>query len=124
MPLYDSADFDPPAPIARVSFINPATGQQVDDVPMLLDTGADASVVPHSVFQSLNASAPVTQYEIEYLEGDKATWSSIHLQMKWRGLNFTGEFLVARTGHGVIGRNILNHLRLTFDGPTLEWDIG
>jgi len=42
--------------------------------------------------------------------------------MKWLGLNFTGDFLVARTPHGIIGRNILNHLHLVLDGPNLQWE--
>ena len=123
MPAYNTADFDPPAPVALVSFVNPDTGQQRDNVPMLLDTGADASVVPHVVFQALSTTERTTAYEVEYLEGQTATLYSTRLQMKWRGNNFTGDFLVARTSHGVIGRNILNHLRLVLDGPTLQWEV-
>lgn len=124
MHAYNSSDFDPPAPVALVTFADPNTDQQVDDIPMLLDMGADATVVPQSVVDALNASPRNIAYEIEYLQGDTSTLSSVHLQMRWLGHNFTGDFLVAQASYGTIGRNILNHLRLTFDGPALQWDSG
>jgi hypothetical protein len=46
MPEYDSSRFDPPAPLARVGLRNPDSGKTVSDIPMLIDSGADASLVP------------------------------------------------------------------------------
>ena len=69
MPAYNTADFDPPAPVALVSLVNPDTGQRIENVPMLLDPGADASVVPQAAFQALSTTERTTPYEIEYLEG-------------------------------------------------------
>lgn len=43
MPAYDDRLFDPPAPVARVVVRHPDRGQNVGDVPMLLDSGADAT---------------------------------------------------------------------------------
>jgi len=36
---YDSENFDPPAPVAHVTLRNPATGDALTNVPMLLDIG-------------------------------------------------------------------------------------
>jgi hypothetical protein len=44
MPAYDSADFQPAAPCARVVIRNSA-GLSVPDVAMLIDSGADATLV-------------------------------------------------------------------------------
>ena len=47
MPDYNSDFFNPPAPIAYVTLRNPENNAEVIDVPMLLDTGADATLLPH-----------------------------------------------------------------------------
>lgn len=46
MPAYDARLFHPPAPLARVTLHNPETGKTVPDVPMLVDSGADVTLLP------------------------------------------------------------------------------
>jgi hypothetical protein len=46
MPGYDASGFDPPAPVARVVLRNPHSGATVSDVLLLLDTGADVTLLP------------------------------------------------------------------------------
>ena len=46
MPSYDATDCDPPAPVAQVTLRNPHSGEMVVDVPLLLDTGADVTLLP------------------------------------------------------------------------------
>lgn len=46
MPRYEGTFFDPPAPMARVTLVNPKTGQTLSEIPMLLDTGADVTLLP------------------------------------------------------------------------------
>ncbi len=53
MPDYDSENFDPPAPVAYVTLRNPATGVSLSDVPMLIDTGADATLLPQKYIEQL-----------------------------------------------------------------------
>jgi hypothetical protein len=48
MQAYDTARFDPPAPLAMVSVRSDQMGTEIHDVPMLLDTGADVSLLPRS----------------------------------------------------------------------------
>ena len=48
MPKYDAEKFDPPAPVAHVTLRNPATGVSVSNVPMVIDTGADVTLVPRN----------------------------------------------------------------------------
>ncbi len=47
MPAYDDS-FSPPAPIATVSLRHPGTGLTVPDIPMLIDSGADVTLIPRS----------------------------------------------------------------------------
>jgi len=45
MTEYESSGFEPPAPVAIVTLRNPHNGKLRTDVQMLLDTGADVSLV-------------------------------------------------------------------------------
>ena len=53
MPEYDGENFDPPAPVAFVVLRNPVTGVVLPDVPMLIDTGADATLLPASAVKKI-----------------------------------------------------------------------
>ncbi len=46
MPSYDATHFDPPAPIAQVILRDPHSEAAVSDVPLLMDTGADITLLP------------------------------------------------------------------------------
>jgi len=45
MPTYDDQFFNPPAPLARVTLRNSQEGKTVSDVPMLIDSGADVTLI-------------------------------------------------------------------------------
>ena len=53
MPPYNANLFDPPAPLASVTLRNPGTNLMSPDVPMLLDTGADVTLIPSATFDQL-----------------------------------------------------------------------
>jgi predicted aspartyl protease len=57
MPDYDSENFDPPAPVAYVTLRNPVTGVSLPEVPMLIDTGADATLLPQEYVEQLGIDA-------------------------------------------------------------------
>jgi hypothetical protein len=53
MPAYDATLFDPPAPVAMVTVRSPTTGVSVDNVAMLIDTGADVTILPRAPVERL-----------------------------------------------------------------------
>jgi hypothetical protein len=53
MPSYNASHFDPPAPVARVTLRNPHSGATVSDVLLLLDTGADITLLPRTAVAPL-----------------------------------------------------------------------
>jgi len=118
MPAYDTARFDPPAPLALATV--KSKGIEIHDVPMLLDTGADVSLVPRSFVQSI-AAPHAKQYELEAFDGTKCTAPAITAELQFLGKSFRGQFLLIDSWHGVLCRNILNHLSLLFDGPSGQW---
>src|SRR2546428_5165183 len=109
MQTYDAARFDPPAPLALVTVKSQQPGTVIHDVPMLLDTGADVSLLPRSHVARL-ASPDAKQYDLEAFDGAKSTAPAITAELQFLGKSFRGQFLLIDGWHGVIGRNVLNNL--------------
>lgn len=123
MPTYDSSRFNPPAPVALVSLRNLESGAAKADVPMLLDTGADVTLLPGSVMTGLGvALLPDKSYELIGFEGQESKAYAVRAEMIFLGLTFRGQFLIVEQEWGIIGRNVLNAVSLTLDGPNLKWD--
>jgi hypothetical protein len=120
MQAYDTARFDPPAPHALVTIILGQLGIVIQDVPMLLDTGADVSLLPRSHVVSL-ASPDAEQYELEAFDGTKSTAPALTVELQFLGTSFRGQFLLIGGWHGVLGRNVLNNLSILLDGPNRKW---
>jgi predicted aspartyl protease len=121
VPEYEAAEFDPPAPIVRARIVGP-TGSH-PDVPLLIDSGADVSVVPRSAANAVGASVVRSDAAIELLTGQEIMLDRTQLTIEFLHFRFHGAFLVVDSNYGVLGRNILNALALTLDGPRLEWSI-
>ena len=120
MQAYDSARFDPPAPVALVVVHSVQLGIVVRDVPMLLDTGADVSLLPRSQLARL-VSPDARQYELEAFDGTRSTAPAVTADLHFLGKSFRGQFLLIDNWHGVLGRNVLNNLSLLLDGPSWQW---
>lgn len=124
MTPYDDSGFVPPAPLARVRLRNPETGSEVTEVPMLLDTGADVSLVPRSQAMQLGLqSDPNRQYELVGFDEAVSTALVVRLELHLHGRRFRGQFLLIEQDWGILGRNILNQVSVLLDGPRLRWDL-
>ena len=123
MPAYDSNRFAPPAPLALVNLRDPETGAVRADVLMLLDTGADVSLLPHSAIASLGtATVPDKQYELIGFDGSTSHAPVVRVELVFSERTFRGQFLLIEQDWGILGRNILNAVPLLLDGPRLTWD--
>jgi hypothetical protein len=122
MPGYDASDFRPPAPLALVTIRSSASGKSTDNVPMLIDTGADVSLVPRAYVADLTElTDSATQYELEGFGGTRSLAPAVRVELHFLGKVFRGQFLLVEGRHGVLGRNVLNLLSLHLNGPALTW---
>ena len=122
MPAYDATLFDPPAPLAMVTVRSPTTGESVDNVAMLIDTGADVTILPCAPVERLVETAELAgRYELEGFDGTRSLASAVRLELQLLGKVFRGHFLIVDGGHGILGRNVINSLSLIMDGPNLIW---
>ncbi len=114
--------YEPPAPIARVKLRNPETLKTIADVPMLMDTGSDITLLPQSLCDEIGVE--VSETESLNLEGfNQAVTEAFYVRLDFIFLNkiFRGKFLVYNQNEGIIGRDILNEFSILFDGVNLEW---
>lgn len=121
MPAYETAGFQPPAPVIQAVVVGPAGVRA--NVPLLLDSGADLSIVPRAAAGAVGARVGPSTVAIQFLVGQAMVVEQAELAVEFLRYRFRGAFLVVDSTHGVIGRNILNALALTLDGPRLEWSI-
>src|SRR5262245_43404523 len=73
MPNCDASHFDPPAPVASVTLRDPHSGATVSDVQLLLDTGADVTLLPRMAVEWLGVSLLANeQYELMGFDGSRS----------------------------------------------------
>lgn len=90
---------------------------------LLIDTGADVTLVPQKGLTLLGASVePDAGYEVIGFDGRKSVARVVNLDMIFLRRVFRGRFLVSNQEWGILGRDVLNHLSVLLDGPRLVWD--
>lgn len=123
MPHYDETLFEPPAPVAQVTLRNPDTGMVVLDVPMLLDSGADVTLIPKVALNNLDiSSVQDKRYKLIGFNGHPSFAPVVQLELVFCNRSFRGQFLLIDKAWGILGRNVLNSVPLILNGPRLTWD--
>lgn len=122
MPASEDDGFAPAAPVARVTLRHPETGKSIADVRMLIDSGADATLLPRSAVAALGPPKTGTRYELVAFDGTLSEAEAVSAVLVFLNKSFRGLFLTVESEVGVIGRNVLNRVRLFLDGPALEWE--
>jgi hypothetical protein len=107
-----------PVPAIILDLSDPTGAVTIPSVSAHLDTGADQTVVPLPLIQRLGVQ-PVGQAVAKGYGGLTATVDVIEVSLFIPNL---GVYLLRVLGHSaepyvLIGRDILNKFRVTFDGP-------
>ena len=122
MPDYEVLHFDPPAPVARVILRHLDSGATVSDVQLLLDTGADITLLPRSAVERLGV-LPLDnlRYELVGFDGSTSFAPVVVMDLILLNRAFRGRYLLIEEERGILGRDILNHVTLLLDGPRQQW---
>ncbi len=117
-----SETYHPPAPIAKVKLRNPETLKIIADIPMLLDTGSDITLLPQSYCDKIGVKVSETE-SLELKGFNQTITTAFYVSLDFIFLNkiFRGKFLVYNQDEGIIGRDVLNKFTILFDGKNLEW---
>ena len=82
MPSYDATRFSPAAPLALATLRNPLGGLKISDVVLLLDTGADVTLLPRKAVEALAIPLNAGQgYELMGFDGSKSFAPAVTLDM-------------------------------------------
>jgi len=120
---YDST-YRPPIPTVPVVIHNSDEGLHTTAENALVDTGSDGSLIPIAYIQQIYARA-LTNTRIRSHWGEWRSAQLFLVDLEMDGLSLPGIFVVGDE-HGdeiVLGRNVLNKLRLLLDGPAMLTDL-
>ena len=115
--FHYSAQYDPPLPVCDVVMTVPSTGLRV---PLMatIDTGADGTIMPVRYLRQIGARRAFEAYlRSQWGERRVVYLYLVDLQVgniTLPGLSVVGDELGEEA---VVGRNVLNRLRLLLDGP-------
>lgn len=122
MPSYDGIRFEPPAPLARVLLRDPSSGNSAMDVPMLMDSGADVTLLPQPLVRDLGLDIGAGEkYELTAFDGTTSVSRAVDMDLVFLRRTYRGRFLMIDQECGILGRDILNRLSILLNGPKLEW---
>jgi predicted aspartyl protease len=122
MPEYDGQQFTPPAPVVRVSIRTLDKARSISNVAMLIDTGADVTLIPYECAERLGLVSNLeTSFRLQGFDGKPSAAKAVNAELLFLDKNFHGRFLLVDGDYGILGRNVLNNLSLHLDGPRQSW---
>ena len=114
---YDFSTF-PPAPQLEIRLIAQPHGAAYGPIPAFVDTGADATIVPIAIVRQLRAGV-VTLKTVRGYTGGRRTGRTYLVDIEVGPFTLPGVEIVGddATDEILLGRDVLNRLRLLLDGP-------
>ncbi len=89
---------------------------------MLIDCGADATLLPKAAIASLGILGTGERYQLVAFDGTTSESEAVRADLVVLNRRSRGRFLLLDAEVGVLGRDVLNHVRLLLDGPALRWE--
>lgn len=115
-----STRYDPPAPVLPIRVTRGGGGRSLA-LAGLVDTGADVTVLPESVVMRLSLPRVGTVRIAGVVGHARAPVHAAMLEVAGRAALFE---VIALSDEAILGRNVLNALRLVLDGPQLALEVG
>ena len=84
---------------------------------------ADVTLLPRAFVEQLGISVDSNEgYELKGFDGNVSVAQVVEVDLLFLRRAFKGRFLLIDQEWGLIGRDVLNHVSLLFDGMHLEWN--
>jgi predicted aspartyl protease len=118
------ANFSPPAPFVQITLRSPTGGNVAGVIPGQIDSAADRTVIPGRFVDELQL-ASVRQILVEGLGGAVHSLDAYIVLIQIHDLQPIAVEIVAHAGESfvLLGRDVLNHLRIVLDGPKQVLEI-
>ncbi len=115
----------PPAPFVHVTIRPPDRRTALADLPALLDTAADISVIPAAIAEQLGL-VPLGEVRISGFDGRLTSVLTFLVELTLRQFEPKAVRVVAGKDepYVLLGRDILNAYRVVLDGPQGRLEIG
>jgi predicted aspartyl protease len=112
----------PQSPVLPVQIAGPEADDWIDVPAALVDTGADATMIPDAFLSQIQA-AEWDQARLRSHWGEFRLVYRYEIDMRIGGRTFAGVLVVADdVGDEIIlGRDLLNQLRFLYDGPARQF---
>jgi predicted aspartyl protease len=118
-----STEFEPAAPCLDLVVAHPENQASQQTVFVQVDTGADISVIPRDVMVALNLPR-ASEITIEGYDEIQSQVTVYFARLSVGRFSFRRVPLIALEREtGLIGRDLLNLLVTTLDGPNLQFDF-
>jgi predicted aspartyl protease len=119
---YDTSLF-PPAPFLPVQLASLIERSELITVQAKLDTGADLTAIPVALIEQLHL-VPAGEIEVEGYESRRASILAYDVNLQIDQLNVVGLLVIGLAeDYVLLGRDVLNRLRVLLDGPALTTEI-
>ncbi len=117
--------FTPPAAFVNVAVRCPATGLQAVDLPAQVDTAADRTVLPEPVVKAMELVSD-GRLAFQGFGSQVLELPTFLVEVRVHDLPpiLVRAVLGEREPHVLLGRDVLNTLRILFDGPQQALEIG
>jgi hypothetical protein len=120
MPAYDGSRFSPAAPVVKAELRNPESGAVLADVLLLIDSGADITLLPKAKVDALRIEGFGTSYELLSFDGTKSVSEAVRADLLFLRKTFRGKFLLIDQEIGILGRDYLEQPIVVTGWPTLD----
>jgi predicted aspartyl protease len=113
-----NTDYFPPAPQMQIRLGIPGESLKIGPLLAFVDSGADATIVPLRYIRSLNVQAEDSKF-MRSQWGEHRQVDIYWLDLGIGDLRFPAIEIIAddRGNEVILGRNVLNMLRILLDGP-------
>ena len=118
-----AASYFPAAPVLDIVLVAQPQGNRSDAVAGVVDTGADATIVPIDLLRQIGARY-VTEQRVRSFFGEARTVRTYLVDVVIDGITLPALEVVGDTvDETLIGRDVLNRLRLLLDGPHQKIEV-